>query len=70
MNTITLKLQKDPDCRQAGFEVSCPYCNIETEICMAALSTMRLGPTTRLTYCDNENYDYCPVLLAKILRRR
>lgn len=63
MNTITLKPQKD-------HEVLCPYCNIEAEICMAALSTMSLGPITRLTYCDNENYDYCPVLLAKILRRR
>lgn len=63
MNTITLKPQKN-------HEVLCSYCNTETEICMAALSTMSLGPITRLTYCDNENYDYCPVLLAKILRRR
>lgn len=63
MNTTTLKLQKD-------LVVSCSYCNTETEICMAAISVMSLGPITRLTYCDNENYDYCPVLLAKILRRR
>ena len=66
MNIIEEKTQID----YKYYEVSCPYCNIETEICMAALSTMSLGPITRLTYCDNENYDNCPVLLAKILRRR
>jgi len=66
MNIIEEKTQID----YKYYEVSCPYCNTETEICMAAISVMSLGPITRLTYCDNENYDYCPVLLAKILRRR
>ncbi len=63
MTTATLKLQKE-------LEMSCSYCNTETEICMAAISVMSLGPITRLTYCDNESYDNCPVFLAKILRRR
>jgi len=62
MNTTTLRLQKN-------LEVSCPYCNIETEICTAAISAMSLGPIARLTYCDNEGYDNCPVFLAKVLRR-
>ncbi len=66
MNIIEEKTQID----YKYYEVSCPYCNIETEICTAALSAMSLGPITRLTYCDNESYDNCPVFLAKILRRR
>ncbi len=62
MNTTTLK--------QNDREVSCLYRNLEAETCMAAISTMNLGPITRLTYCNNENYDNCPLLLAKILRSR
>ncbi|MEK6528243.1 MAG: hypothetical protein AABZ36_05095 [Nitrospirota bacterium] len=62
MNTTTLKLQNN-------LEVSCPYRNIEIEICTAAISAMRLSPIARLTYCDNESHDNCPVFLAKVLRR-
>ncbi|MBI4839128.1 MAG: hypothetical protein HY806_08340 [Nitrospirae bacterium] len=63
MTTAALKLQKE-------LEMSCPYCNIETAICKAAISALSLGPIARLTYCDNESYDNCPVFLAKILRWR
>lgn len=66
MNIIEEKTQID----YKYYEVSCPYCNIGTETCTAALSAMSLGPITRINYCNNESYDNCPVLLAKILRRR
>jgi hypothetical protein len=66
MNTIAEKPKKD----FISYEMLCPYRNIETERCMAAISTMSLGPMTRLTYCDTENFDNCPVFLAKVLRRQ
>ena len=51
-------------------EKSCPYCNIEADICSASLSSLRLGILTRLNYCGGDNYDNCAICLAKNLRRR
>ena len=49
---------------------ACPYGDIETNICMASLSAMVIGPGKRRDYCSNDNYDNCPIFLAKNLRRR
>ncbi len=49
---------------------SCPYCNIEANICVASLTSLKLGVLMRLNYCSSDNYDNCAIFLAKSLRRR
>ncbi|MFH1014426.1 MAG: hypothetical protein V1762_00665 [Nitrospirota bacterium] len=51
-------------------EITCPHCNSERSVCMASISSMRLGIVERLVYCGSENYDNCPIFLAKVLRGR
>ena len=48
----------------------CPFAETETNICLASLSAMVIGPGYRQGYCSNDNYDNCPIFLAKSLRRR
>lgn len=48
----------------------CPYSETESNICMASLSSMIIGPDNRMNYCATDNYDNCPVFLARILRKR
>jgi len=49
---------------------ACPFGETETNICMASLSAMVIGPGNRQEYCSTDNYDNCPIFLAKSLRRR
>lgn len=51
-------------------EMACPHWDSESSICMASISSMRLGIVERLVYCSSDNYDNCPIFLAKALRRR
>ena len=51
-------------------EKSCPYCNIEADVCVASLTSLKLETLMRLNYCSSDNYDNCPIFLAKNLRRR
>ena len=48
----------------------CPFEETKTNICMASLSAMIIGPHSRQEYCSNDNYDSCPIFLARSLRRR
>ena len=48
----------------------CPYNGAATGICSASLSTMMIVPSMREGYCENENYDNCPIFLSKILRKK
>ncbi len=52
-----------------AFDV-CPFSETESNICSASLSAMVIGPTKRRNYCSTDDYDNCPVFLAKILRKR
>ena len=63
MNTFTIKLNE-------AAEVSCPYSDIIADICRASISAMKLGLKASLGYCSGEDYDGCPIFLAKILRSR
>ncbi|MBI4688418.1 MAG: hypothetical protein HY756_11715 [Nitrospirae bacterium] len=54
----------------ANVELICPYCGIDADICKASVSSMRLGPKTKILYCSSRVYDNCPIFLAKLLRRR
>jgi hypothetical protein len=51
-------------------EASCPYSDMIADICRASISAMKPGITGRLDYCASEDYDGCPIFLAKILRKR
>ncbi|HXX58009.1 MAG TPA: hypothetical protein VEI96_08430 [Thermodesulfovibrionales bacterium] len=50
-------------------ELQCPYLDV-SDGCRAALSSLLPSLRIRVTFCDNEDYDNCPIFLAKILRRR
>lgn len=56
--------------RRSAVVDACPFGETETNICLASLSGMIIGPDNRREYCSNDNYDNCPVFLAKMLRRR
>jgi len=49
---------------------ACPFGKAKTNFCLASLSAMVIGPNSRQEYCSNDNYDNCPIFLAKSLRRR
>jgi len=55
-----------PVSQQSG----CPYDCLVTDICAASLSSMTISAGSRQIYCSNDNYDNCPIFLAKSLRRR
>lgn len=48
------------------YEMGCPYNGIST--CTASLSSMLIDDEKRAGCCGIENYDDCPIFLAKILR--
>ena len=49
-------------------EMTCPYCNMQRDICMAAVSSYSLTEMGSINYCNDEDYDDCPIFLAKLLR--
>jgi len=49
-------------------EGKCPFSDCRTDTCAASVSSMVIGPDTRQLYCSNEDFDNCPVFLARILR--
>ena len=51
-------------------QYGCPYYSAVTTICSASLSMMMTGVNTRRGYCENENYDNCPLFLSKLLRKK
>ncbi|MFH1702801.1 MAG: hypothetical protein ABIB41_05125 [Nitrospirota bacterium] len=50
-----------------GWETSCPYRG--GNICHASISSMLIDEDIKENYCDNENYDNCPIFLSKVLRK-
>ena len=64
MNTFTERLEP------AKFflhETACPFNGVS--VCTASFSSMAIDNTKRASYCSTDNYDNCPLFLAKILRR-
>ncbi len=52
-----------------GIENSiCPYRKAHTEYCFASVMTMRIDKRRNMTYCLTDNFDCCPLFLAKVLR--
>ena len=46
----------------------CPYRHVKSDICSASLSRMHIMLSTRLQYCETEDFSNCPLVLAKLLR--
>jgi len=46
----------------------CPYSSA-SDICNASLSSLSPSASVKTAFCDSEDYDYCPLFLAKVLRR-
>jgi hypothetical protein len=61
MNAAARKVREDLD--------ECPYCDAETDVCEASVTSLKIGALVRLNRCNSENYDSCSLFLAKCLRR-
>ncbi len=59
-----------PDSGPASLQSGCPYDCSVSNICAASASAMAISASSRRKYCSTDNYDNCPVFLAKILRIR
>ena len=64
MNAITMILDQS---KLISYEIGCPYDGLTA--CLASFSSMALDSRKRTQCCSTENYDNCPIFLAKILRR-
>jgi len=60
-------LKKPYQFKPDEYEMVCPYRGIN--ICDASISSMFIDKRTKKDYCDNDNYDTCPIFLSKILRK-
>ena len=49
-------------------DLECPYCNNNSDICMASFTSLKIGKLVRLKHCSSENYDDCALFLARSLR--
>jgi hypothetical protein len=58
--TLLRRLSKKP-------ELSCPYFDM-SDVCNASLSSISPSMGTQKSFCNNEDYDDCPIFLAKVLR--
>ena len=47
---------------------SCPYRKDHSLYCSASIMRMRIDQRRNTTYCLTEDFDCCPVFLAKVLR--
>ncbi len=48
----------------------CPFGSSESGVCAASLSSMVIGTSRRQEYCSGDDYDSCPIFLARMLRRK
>ena len=49
-------------------ESICPYQPSKSFFCSASVMAMAIDNRKRSIYCDTENFDQCPIFLAKVLR--
>lgn len=48
----------------------CPFGNEESQVCSASLSSLVIGKSRRQAYCGGDDYDNCPIFLARMLRKK
>ncbi len=46
----------------------CPYRDAADAVCSAAIMTFTISKRQDAAYCRTENFDQCPLFLAKVLR--
>jgi hypothetical protein len=63
MNTLTSRLNEFT-------EETCPYEDVIADVCRASITSMKLGVKAGFKFCAGEEYNGCPIFLAKILRTR
>jgi hypothetical protein len=64
MHILSVNLEKS---KSIDYEIACPYNGINT--CMASITSFPLDEQKKANCCSTENYDDCPMFLAKILRK-
>jgi hypothetical protein len=48
----------------------CPYGAAKSIFCSASIMTVAIDNRRKAAYCCTEDYDRCPLFLAKVLRGR
>jgi hypothetical protein len=46
----------------------CPYRKVQSMYCSASVMRMLIDQRRNMTHCLTEDFDCCPVFLAKVLR--
>lgn len=46
----------------------CPYRTAKSIFCSASIMTVAIDDRRKDTYCGTDDYDRCPMFLAKVLR--
>lgn len=49
-------------------ELICPYLAAESNFCSASIMVAIINNERKASYCSTEDYDRCPLFLAKVLR--
>jgi hypothetical protein len=49
-------------------ELICPFLTMESNFCSASIMAATMNNERRASYCSTEDYDRCPLFLAKVLR--
>lgn len=47
---------------------ACPYRKATSAYCSASVMPLSISKRQDASYCGTENFDHCPVFLAKVLR--
>jgi hypothetical protein len=63
VNTLSISLD---NLKPAMYKSACPY--NDTNVCTASISSMVINSQKWMDCCGTEDYDDCPIFLAKILR--
>jgi hypothetical protein len=63
MHILSVSLEKS---KSIDYERSCPFNSIKT--CMASFTSLKLDEQKQANCCSTENYDDCPIFLARVLR--
>ncbi len=51
-------------------ESTCPFQPSKSFLCSASIMKVMIDSRKRSTYCNTENFDQCPIFLARVLRGR
>ncbi len=46
----------------------CPYSKVHSMYCSASIMRMPIDQRRNMTYCSTNDFDCCPVYLAKVFR--